>query len=464
MTRIAGCVLVGLLLAGCNRAHPTTAAERAAADRSRLKWSLSTTVEVYKKAGHTNPEWDEPAEAALTEFARVGALASDEDALSVLSNNCTIAISAGCDDPMIQYLHLRFPTDDISKAKLTEAYGRLAPEMEGSAYPKIRKFYVWLRTHRVVTQAYGYGTNVPQQFLQLGAWSRAESDLMDALSDRTMPPEAAYDACHELLEIWDSSAEHYASLYHACEKKLPWSWKNEPMILLLKGEANIHFAWDARGNGTSDTVSKKSWKIFEDDLEVAEKSLTRAWEINPTKPRIAHEMMRVELGQGQGRERMEMWFKRAMQANSNYYDACAMKLIYLEPKWYGSPKDALEFGRECASNPNWGGHIPLILMDAHMALRSTLTDDAEKANYWKRPEVWEDLKLAFDRFFELNPEETSWYHNYAWYAWQAGQWAEFNATIPKLGYVNYNYFGGREKFDAMVAEARQRAGGVNLKD
>jgi hypothetical protein len=139
-------------------------------------------------------------------------------------------------------------------------------------------------------------------------------------------------------------------------------------------------------------------------------------------------------------------------------------LFYLEPKWYGSPEEMLAFGRECVTNTSWGGHVPLILTVAHTEILKALTDDVEKANYWKKPEVWQDFKAAFNRFFEVNPQETNWYYNYVLYAYQAGAWDELNAAIPKLGSVNYNFFGGKEKFDGIVAEARLHAGGGKVKD
>lgn len=273
-----------------------------------------------------------------------------------------------------------------------------------------------------------------------------------------MPPEEAYDACHEILEVWKGSKDHYAFLYHSLEKQFPDNWTNAPIILLLKGEAAIDMAWHARGTGYADTVTKEGWQSFGERLVVAENALTNAWQLNPKDPRIPLNLMRVERGQGRGRDRMELWFHRDMELSTNDYDACYSKLTYLEPKWYGSVDDMLAFGRECAQTKQWGGHVPLILLDAHLAIQRQYADDSEKTNYWKQPEVWLDLKDAFDRFFELNPDETGWYHNYAWYAYQAGQWATLNSLIPKLGPVNYNYFGGKDQFDQMVALAKAHAG------
>jgi hypothetical protein len=72
-------------------------------------------------------------------------------------------------------------------------------------------------------------------------------------------------------------------------------------------------------------------------------------------------MITVELGQGRGRPRMEQWFQRAMSLSPNYYEACYAKLHYLQPKWFGSNEDMLEFAGECVNSSKWGGHVPLIL-------------------------------------------------------------------------------------------------------
>lgn len=167
-------------------------------------------------------------------------------------------------------------------------------------------------------------------------------------------------------------------------------------------------------------------------------------------------MLTVIMGKSSGRDQMETWFQRAMALDTNFYEACHAKLYFLEPKWYGSAEEMLEFGRECAQSTEWGGRVPLILVDAHRALSGYLAE-SNRLEYWKQPEVWPDLKMAFDRFFELNPDEISWYHNYAWYAYHGEQWKVLNELLPKLGPVNYDYFGGKEEFDKMVQLAKEHA-------
>jgi hypothetical protein len=169
-------------------------------------------------------------------------------------------------------------------------------------------------------------------------------------------------------------------------------------------------------------------------------------------------MIWVELGQGQGRKRMELWFNRAMDLDPNNYDACSAKCLYLEPKWYGSIGEMLAFGRECVENKKWGGRVPLVLVDAHWDIPLYYLAGEEKTNYWTRPQVWPDIKAAYERFFELHPEAIGYYHNYALYAYKCEQWNKLNELIPKLGAVNYDFFGGRVEFGKMVRLAKEHAG------
>jgi hypothetical protein len=366
---------------------------------------------------------------------------------------------------MIRYLSLRSTLDQSrTPQQIANEYCEVAQDLQSSSYPDIRKFYAWEWAAQQLKFAYGSRSNFPPQLRQLSTWGQAESDLLYALKDRTMPVEEAYEASHDLLEAWKWDNDHYSNLYHQIEEEFPDDWKSEPLILLLKGEFYVQFGWQARGYGFANSITSDGAKLFGERLAVAEKTLTAAWDLNTNEARIAAKMLSVELGQGKGRDRLELWFQRAMTADPNDYDACYSKLLYIEPKWYGSVDDMLEFGRQCAQNEKWGGHVPLILMDAHVAIQRQFLDVSQKADYWRQPQVWADLKSAFDRFFELNPGETGWYHNYAWFAYQAGQWATVNKLLPKLGPVNYDYFGGQDKFDEMVAQAKKHAGETDAKE
>ena len=428
------------------------------AKEQRLTWNLKTLVEAYEKAGHTSPKWDEPAKRALTEFARTRSKSTESNEAwgLIISINCIAAVDAGCDDPMIRYLHARFVTGEqrLSAKECADVLCKAATALQQSSYPDIRKFYASLRA---VQQLYSaFGTNADTQAIG-SVGGGIKNYLEDAIKDKTMPLEDVYDACHEGIEIYRGTQ----NLYEEIEKPLFDRWPDRSEIWLLKGEAYIKKAWNARGGGYAYTVSDKGWEHFNERLATAEEALEHAWKLNPKDPEIARQMMTVMLGQGEGRDRMELWFDRAMVLDPNDYDACSRKLYYLEPKWYGSREAMLDFGRECVQNTNWAGRVPLVLVDAHWNFCRGYIDKSEQTNYWKQPDVWAEIKSAYDRFFQLNTNTVGYYEYYAWYAYQAGQWDVLNELIPKLGPETYYHFGGKDEFDKIVRLAKEHANKPN---
>lgn len=424
--------------------------------QQRLSWNLKTLVEPYEHAGFTSSKWDASAELALTEFARAraGILNENEPWAQIISTNAAAAVRSGCDDPMIAYLYTRLSLSQTnSRERFSEAFNSAARNMQETSYPNIRKFYACFRAGDQIE--YTWGTNRPAEMNYF--WDLAITNLGIALQDQSTPVAEVDDACNEAADKLLSNRQTRDVFYYQVEAPLFNHWTNADVSWLLRGQYCIDCAWAARGGGYGNTVTPEGWKLFSEHLKGAEDALTRAWAMNPRDARIPTKMLTVELGQGQGRQRMELWFNRAMAINTNDYDACSAKLYYLEPKWYGSTEAMLEFGRQCATNKAWGGHIPLILLDAHKSIQRQYVNDSQKTNYWKQPEVWTDLKTAFGRFFELNPDATGWYHDYAWYAYQAGQWDTLNKIIPKLGPINYSFFGGTNEFNKMVQLAKEHA-------
>jgi peroxiredoxin len=460
-------LLAGLpWLAACNRADrvaPVVSSDKE--KQACFAWNFQTLVTPYQTAGFANRAWDEPAVRALTEFARLRAqaVASNEPALEIVGTNCELARKSGCQDPMIAYLHTRFYLAQTnSKEAFMAAYSNAATRLEASSYPPLRKFYGWLRLGDQIVYTYGYGTNIPARVHELGAWRNAKINLHLMVQDQSILPEEIYDACHQYMEYWKNDKDIYSETYELLQGPLFANWPNASPIWLLKGEVFVEKAWGARGIGFADTVTEEGWKGFEKMLHVAEGALDRAWELNPKDPRIATTMLTLEMGQGKGRERMETWFRRAIDLDPNNYDACQRKLLYLQPKWHGSLEDMLAFGWECAESPNWGGKVPLTLFDARVqVMYYTKHFQGEKfdaSEYWKQPEVWPDIQEAFEKFFQLNPEATGWYHDYALYAYRCERWQALNRLLPKLGKVNYDFFGGQAEFDKMARLAKQHAG------
>ena len=420
----------------------------------RLQWNLDTLVGDYEQHGHHDAKWDSSARVALETFARMRVTGTaDEKLISDLGLAAKSAVTNGCDDPMIKYLYARFvplPQNHTSQDH-AELYRSAAEAMSQSERPPIRKFYAALRA------AESFNLGSASTLSEVHKWrGEAKRFLIAVANDKETPAGEVYDAWDALLQSTPKNKVDHDDLYLALDPLVFKNWPSDPSLLLLKGQFYTDYAWEARGSGFANAVSNQGWQLFATRLEIAEAALNKAWKLNPQDARIARQMITVELCQGQGRPRMEQWFQRAMSLDPNYYDACYAKLHYLQPKWYGSSEDMLEFGGECVNSSKWGGHIPLILLDAHELISAPLDREA-RSKYFRRPEVWADLKQAFDKFFRFNPQETGWHHNYALYAYRAQQWVELNRELQLLGPVNYDYFGGKAEFDKIVQAAKEHS-------
>jgi hypothetical protein len=429
-------------------------ARKLQAQRYRLEWNRKTLVGDYERFGRRNPKWDVSAKLALESFAQFRS-ASEQELQTLqrgLVEKVKAAVADGCDDPLIRYCHVRYILS-AGRTNLTECVPDFRPIADALlSDPRravIRKYYAAMR-----------GTDMsdlhplPRQPADRQMMAKARQCLLELVKDKDTPPGELYEAWDLWLHsISEDNSEHYMP-FRSAERMLVTNWPSEACFYLLKGRVELDWAWKARGGDYAHTVSAREWQLFSNRLVVVEQALDKAWELDSTDARIPSLMITLELGQGRGRERMERWFSRAMALNTNYYEACCSKLNYLQPKWYGSPRDSFEFAWECVRSEKWGGRVPLIMLQAHEWATENL-EPSQAASYWKKPEVWQDVKAAFEKFARINPQVTSWHNGYARYAYRAEQWADLNRELKLLGPVNYGYFGGKEEFDKMVRLARE---------
>ncbi len=279
-------------------------------------------------------------------------------------------------------------------------------------------------------------------------------ELKKAVVDKAVPDAKVYAFCDAWFESWKEPGLDYAN-FQSIEELM--AKNRDPYFApLAKGRYFIESAWEWRGGSYADKVTVLQWSKFSEKLQKAEESLNEAWALDAKQPMIAEEMLCVELGQGKGLDRMELWFQRAMNLNTNDACACERKLLYLEPKWYGSDKEMFAFGRDCLESTNWGGKVPLIIVSAHRAHVNYLPANSRVA-YWRQLDVWLDVQRAFNKYFQSHPNDEAEHQRYALFAYTAQQWDVFNEQIPLLGKVNYNLFGGLPAYNNMVGQARQHA-------
>jgi hypothetical protein len=165
-------------------------------------------------------------------------------------------------------------------------------------------------------------------------------------------------------------------------------------------------------------------------------------------------MLKVELGQGKGRARMETWFKRAMEANPDNRDACTRKMLYLEPKWHGTPDDMINFARECKAGQNWRAFIPFAVESAYREMLPYLKDPQA---YFSTPAAWNDIDSLYVPFLRVYATNSTARNNYTRFACLAGKWDIARQQFDILGTKAIGrFYGGDDLLKQYQAMAREK--------
>jgi hypothetical protein len=410
---------------------------------NRREWIIQALQQGYRDTSRSNAAWDDAIKRtfeAFADYSRVSTTnwSSLKQALG--------GVPANCDDPMIQYLRVRYSEESQSKEKTAADFVRAHEVMFQSMYHPLFKFFAGMRAAQSGRDADKKGNRGEM----LG---QTTASLVDLARDTNAPIDEVFDAAgmwlnHSRAKEWIKYVTSHV------DGILERNWGKTERWFRYCGDAEVWRAWGERGGGWATAVTEKGFEGFEEHLAKAEKALTTAWQMNPNHAGTAYLMMQVELGQGQGRSRMDLWFQRTMALETNHYDAVKLMSFYLEPRWYGSDSEALDFGRSCVASTNWGGEVPLILAKLHHSLAKY--HQTTNSAYWHRPQVWRDVKSSYGKFFVLNPDAAGWRHDFAKDAYDCGQPSVFLEQTKLFAFgTNYAFFGGQERFDEMLESATQ---------
>ena len=422
-------------------------------------WHRQVLERGHRESGFGDGPGSADARAAFGHYARVFEVGVDAVRGPIL-DAARAARAAGSRDPFLRYLELRYgDVAETPSGPLEQARGmvEVAHEMFGTRHHPLIQFIVAYRATSAARRA-----NKASVRDNLNILVHVHMD--DLVRDTNAPPELVFDHLRDWMQF-SPGAAWAGWVLEGTEELLVENWSGSPLFHALMAEVCFKRAWAARGEGLANTVTERGWREMAEGLADAERHFDEAWRLNPQDTDLAVLRIRIELGQGRGRAVAERWFERAMALDPNRYDACYAMAYYLEPKWYGSEEECLRFARRCVRTEGWGGRVPLILVDVHqnMAAWREFKDPNDKAaSYWRRPQVWADIQEAYEKFFRVNtgPDADSWRHNYARDAFLCGKHDAFLDQVGRFGGgTNHTFFGGVEKFEAMLAEARAAVGG-----
>jgi hypothetical protein len=110
----------------------------------------------------------------------------------------------------------------------------------------------------------------------------------------------------------------------------------------------IAYAGEARGDGYSDTVTEKGWKLYEERTAEAEKVLEDAAALPVKCPESYIVKLNIAQNQSWGKERILALFAEASEFEPGYYYYGRGVAMLLEPKWFGDSGDTAKFLQEAA--------------------------------------------------------------------------------------------------------------------
>jgi len=229
-----------------------------------------------------------------------------------------------------------------------------------------------------------------------------------------LPHDYLYLLANEALHSTEFSGHTLELLIYEMDNAFNEIDPANPVKLELDGDFFTSYAWNARGMSWSDTVSADGWSKFSDRLARAQAILEPLYDEHPDELGTCLAMMTVELGQGQGRDRLEKWFQRGIKTHPDDFDLYSSKQWYLQPRWYGSVEDVLAFGQECIKSGNWSTKIPMILPVAMIRVGEHDT------SVFARPDIWVPLEKAYRDYLEHYPKAVYFRTNFARQAYAGG--------------------------------------------
>ncbi len=131
----------------------------------------------------------------------------------------------------------------------------------------------------------------------------------------------------------------------------PWMWA------MITGRAAIARAWDARGSGFANTVSRRGWEGFRRELGVARDAFYKALELHPEWGNPYVQLLSVEMGDGSVQDRIEV-FNKLVKIYPDISSAYSNLSWGLLPRWGGSHQLILQLADAAMATERYDTDIP----------------------------------------------------------------------------------------------------------
>ena len=132
---------------------------------------------------------------------------------------------------------------------------------------------------------------------------------------------------------------------------------------MINGKLENRMAWGFRGDGYANTVGRSQWELFNKHQTKAAGFWKKAYQICPTFPEPAAELMDVARNENTNETEVE-WFEKAIAAQYDYPPAYRQRQFGLLPRWGGSHQEVMEFGKSCLEEGRFETRVPYQYIEA----------------------------------------------------------------------------------------------------
>ena len=310
--------------------------------------------------------------------------------LSLEAESDRLALDPNCTDPLVLTV---VADNNIEVFEATHLFERALAAFPGSQHKAYPRLYASVKITRLLIRPIRThcrpGCRVPEIIGRL-------------FHRRQFPPRDQQEIGEIFIDGWGSrfferNGDAVCHIVHQAGPAYQW------LALTLDGEREINAAWQARGGGYANTVTKEGWQGFSEHLAKARDDLTLAWNMHPDFPLAPCRMMTVALGDS-GAEEMRTWFDRTVSAQADYDGAWSEMRWGLRPRWYGSEAALLALGRTAINTGRFDTDVPRKFFDCVADVESEMELPTGRHIYG-RDNIWPELQTMYQGYISNTAQQ-----------------------------------------------------------
>ncbi len=430
----------------------------------RLQRFRDDVAKSFELNGMTKAKWADDARAAIECYChyRVQYRVIIEQGVYFQEFQDQVAktIKAGCDDPMIVFWHERFQERELPEIKdpkkLIQALKKLCDSQYSTISKAIMANNAW---GRLFNQSRSKNSSDLSEEVKISR-ELFETNLKSALTESN---QVDYEHYFLLLLskfkiLSKSDSANLTKYWREIDQQLADHKKLQWLRSLLEAHMLHDWAWQARGTGFADSVTKEGHELFQKRMAQAETKLTESWKLDNRLPYAPILLIGVATALSHERATMEKWFQTAIRIDPDLNEAYYAKLNYLQPNWYGTVADYLGFIYQCWLSEETFTSIPLIFEKAN----GTPPNDPKLWDqYYSNPQVLNHYTFATMQHLSRYPNDRYLLTKSLWMALKAKQW---DTVLTYHSYLDERnpwpgFFRSYDEYKKIIADAEKQAEG-----